>query len=129
MEASPKAPEGEALGDNSLEEVPSGSPESGSANQAAQASAQVATAIALAGQPVVSDMTDDTMQVTSGSQASSQGNGGERIEKVWIDKTKAVAAQTKNDPFQQKQQISKVKAEYIQERFNKTIKTDDTVAK
>lgn len=48
-----------------------------------------------------------------------------RIEKQWIDRAKKVISQTRDDPHTQKSQMSKVKAEYIQKRFNKTIPTDD----
>lgn len=52
----------------------------------------------------------------------------DRIEKVWVDKAKSVVAQTRDDPHAQKHEMSKVKAEYIQKRFNKTIKTDEAPA-
>jgi hypothetical protein len=52
----------------------------------------------------------------------------ERIEREWVDKVKNVVAKTREDPFLQKDQMSKVKAEYIQKRFNKTIKTDESAA-
>ena len=47
------------------------------------------------------------------------------IEKEWIVKAKDIVAKTQDDPYHQKKEISKVKAEYIQKRFNKTLKTDD----
>ncbi len=50
------------------------------------------------------------------------------IEKEWVDKAKNIVAKTQDDPFVQKNEISKVKAEYIQKRFNKTIKADETAA-
>jgi len=49
----------------------------------------------------------------------------EQIEREWVDKVKNVVARTQDDPHLQKEQVSKVKAEYIQKRFNKTIKTDE----
>lgn len=50
------------------------------------------------------------------------------IEKEWIVKAKDIVAKTQDDPYHQKKEISKVKAEYIQKRFNKTLKTDETAA-
>jgi hypothetical protein len=47
-----------------------------------------------------------------------------RIEKVWVDRAKKVISQTRDNPHAQKQEMSKVKAEYIRMRFNKTIPTD-----
>jgi hypothetical protein len=52
----------------------------------------------------------------------------ERIEPVWVDKAKEIIARTHDDPYLQKDQMSKVKAEYIQKRFNKQIKTDEAPA-
>lgn len=52
----------------------------------------------------------------------------DRIEKVWINAAKTVAAKTRSDPYTQKIEMSKVKADYIHKRFKKTIKTDDAVA-
>lgn len=47
----------------------------------------------------------------------------DRIEKQWIDKAKAIVADTKTDPYKQKSEMSKAKAEYIKSRFNKVLKT------
>jgi hypothetical protein len=56
----------------------------------------------------------------------SSASDSDHIEPVWISKVKSVAAHTHDDPFMQKSQMSKLQAEYIQKRFNKTIKTDET---
>lgn len=50
------------------------------------------------------------------------------IEKEWIERAKTIVTKTKDDPHRQKSEMSKVKADYIQKRFNKIIKTDDAVA-
>ncbi len=52
----------------------------------------------------------------------------DRIEQEWVNKAKAIIGRTHNDPYLQKDQVSKMKAEYIQKRFNKTIKTDEAKA-
>ena len=52
----------------------------------------------------------------------------ERIEPEWVNKAKAIISQTHDDPYMQKSEMSKVKAEYIQKRFNKQIKTDEAPA-
>jgi hypothetical protein len=48
----------------------------------------------------------------------------DRIEPAWVNKAKEIIAQTHNDPYLQKDQMSKVKADYIMKRFNKQIKTE-----
>lgn len=50
------------------------------------------------------------------------------IEKEWIERAKSIVAKTRDDPHLQKTEMSKVKADYIQKRFNKTIKTDEATA-
>lgn len=47
------------------------------------------------------------------------------IEKVWVEKAKAIVAQTKDDPHQQNKQISKFKADYVKKRYNKEIKVSE----
>jgi len=49
------------------------------------------------------------------------------IEKQWVQKAKEIVADTKSDPYKQKSEMSKAKADYIQKRFKKTVKTDDAV--
>ncbi len=47
------------------------------------------------------------------------------IEKEWIKKAKDIVAMTLNDPHEQNKQLNQMKKEYIQKRFNKTIKSRD----
>ncbi len=44
------------------------------------------------------------------------------IEKQWVDKAKAIVAATHSDPRLQNQELSKVKASYIKNRFHKDIR-------
>lgn len=48
----------------------------------------------------------------------------DRIEKEWVEKAKNIVAQSRDDPYKQKNQLDRVKADYIQKRFKKTIKVD-----
>lgn len=66
---------------------------------------------------------DDNAQAQPAHSGSSDDS--DHIDPVWINKTKAVISQTRNDPYEQKVQMSKVKAEYIQKRFNKQVKIDE----
>jgi hypothetical protein len=50
----------------------------------------------------------------------------DRIEPVWVNKAKEIIAKTHDDPYLQKDQMSKVKADYIARRFGKQIKTEGT---
>ena len=70
---------------------------------------------------------DSQMAVSSPKTAKLPAADGNLIEKQWVTKAKEIVAETKSDPYKQKNEISKAKADYIQKRFKKTIRTDDTV--
>jgi hypothetical protein len=52
----------------------------------------------------------------------------DRIEPVWVNRAKNVAARTRDDPHIQSNEMSRIKAEYNLKRFNKQIKTDEAAA-
>jgi Txe/YoeB family toxin of Txe-Axe toxin-antitoxin module len=47
------------------------------------------------------------------------------IEKEWVQRAKSLVAQTQDDPYKQKNEMSKIKADYIKKRFNKTIPVEE----
>lgn len=47
------------------------------------------------------------------------------IEKEWVERAKAIVAQTKDDPHRQNKEISKVKAVYLKKRYNKDLKVNE----
>lgn len=44
------------------------------------------------------------------------------IEKEWVDKAKQIVHQTKEDPYLQEKEVSKLQADYLAKRYNKSIK-------
>lgn len=50
---------------------------------------------------------------------------GDLIEKEWVERVKQIVIETAHDPFLQNQQLTKLKAEYLQKRYGKVIKTGD----
>lgn len=44
------------------------------------------------------------------------------IEKEWVDKAKKIVAQTKDDPYTQEKEVSKLQADYLKKRYGKEIK-------
>ncbi len=125
----PPQPElGQEAVDNNVE-APVNTPETGG-NQPGRQQQPVATP--LPSQPIQLQ----TMAPASGPtnivvKAPSSDDGlvaadADLIEKEWVDKAKEIVAKTQNDPHTQKEEISKVKAEYMEKRFKKTIKTDST---
>src|SRR3990167_4086100 len=71
---------------------------------------------------------DTTISVKSPKTAKLPAADKNLIEKQWVDKAKEIVAETKSDPYKQKHEMSKAKADYVQKRFKKTLKTDDAVA-
>lgn len=47
------------------------------------------------------------------------------IEREWVDKAKAIVEHTKDDPHMQNKEINKMKADYIQKRYNRQIKINE----
>lgn len=47
------------------------------------------------------------------------------IEKEWVLKAKEVVDHTQGDPYKQSQALSKIRADYIKKRYNRTIKSNE----
>lgn len=125
-ELPPLSPEDEPGLAEQGHEAPAARPETVGERPAAPALPTVPTDIPAADQPVIAAPPQDaTIPVTD---PQTPAHDKDRIEKQWVDKAKAVIARTQDDPYLQKDEMSKVKAEYIQKRFNKIIKTDEAAA-
>jgi hypothetical protein len=61
-----------------------------------------------------------SIPVTDGLQASDT----DLIEKAWVIKAKAIVQQTKNDPHEQTNEITKIKQDYQHKRFNTKIENE-----
>ena len=120
-----KPDNGELQSDNALERT---APVEGGAARQQPAVLSQAQALALPADQT-QPTTDDSTVPAAHQLSDNTARDGDVIEKVWIDKAKAIVAQTRNDPFVQKKEMSLAKADYIQKRFNKTIPVDDTAAK
>lgn len=44
------------------------------------------------------------------------------IEKEWVDRAKKIVLQTKDDPYNQEKEVSKLQADYLKKRYGKEIK-------
>lgn len=61
--------------------------------------------------------------------AASHPLNEERLEASWITRIKRVIQVTRDDPYEQSQQIARLRAEYMYRRFQKTVKLpEDTAA-
>lgn len=47
---------------------------------------------------------------------------GDLIEKEWVIKAKQIVESNRDDPFKQSEELTVFKADYLQKRYNKTIK-------
>lgn len=44
------------------------------------------------------------------------------VEKEWVDKAKKIVNATKDDPYNQEKQVSKLQADYLKKRYGKEVK-------
>lgn len=47
------------------------------------------------------------------------------IEKEWVDKAKKIVQQTKDDPYAQEKEVSKLQADYLKKRYGKELKLSE----
>jgi hypothetical protein len=121
----PPQPQSPEVEDNSLEqaaEAPAAAPEKAGNQPQTPTLPLSLDDIPTAGQPALPVAASDDQ--ISRASAHAEIPDGDHIPEVWIDKTKSVIAQTRQDPYIQKNEVSRIKAEYIQKRFNKQIKVD-----
>lgn len=65
--------------------------------------------------PVLHPMTvHDTNPVIAGDD--------DVIEKEWVDKAKKIVNATREDPYRQEQEVSKLQADYLKKRYGKEVK-------
>lgn len=67
---------------------------------------------------------DDNPVITAPLHAADTGT----IEKEWVDAVKMVEDRTKNDPYKQKEEVSRIKTDYQMKRFNKKLNSDEAAA-
>jgi hypothetical protein len=67
--------------------------------------------------PVSGSMLSSMQQVTPAA-----ADDNDIIEREWVSKAKAIIARTVNDPRAQAIELSKFKADYIQKRYNRSVK-------
>ena len=90
--------------------------------QAAPSMAAFALPVPTAPLPVL-----PTSSVSSTTNSSSPviADDSDLIEKEWVQKAKEIISQTLNDPHQQSKELNIFKADYMQKRYNKTIKMSE----
>jgi hypothetical protein len=76
--------------------------------------------------PQVRQIPVQTQTSSSSTSRSLPAQDTDLIEKEWVDRAKSIVSQTQDDPYKQKNEMSKMQADYIKKRFNKTIPLEDT---
>ena len=134
LPSQPQAPEsGEQAQEQAIEQQPV-SQEAGVGKQAPRPGSTAVSddvQVQLPAAPAVPVLpTDEPAPVAPVSPltAGLKAHESDLIEKEWIGKTKDIVAKTTEDPHRQKEELSRVKADYIHKRFNKIIKTDEAAA-
>jgi hypothetical protein len=123
----PPSPEGEQRQEHAAEAPPSRPEQAGKQPPKARPLPAIPDDIPATDQPVIAAPPQDAGMPITAAPTSTVADT-DHIDKEWIDKVKNVVARTQEDPYLQKDQMSKIKADYIQKRFNKTIKTDEAAA-
>ncbi len=114
------APNGAEAGPPPAEVLPA-SPERSPSVQATPPMA--APAIALPAPPPMAAAPPAASPPATGGQAIPLINDdGDLIEKEWVNKAKQIVERTRSDPHKQSEELTVVKADYMQKRYGKTIK-------
>ena len=71
-------------------------------------------------QPVADDVV-----TTASAVVPSTADDGDLIEKEWVHKAKSIVDRTREDPYVQSKELTEFRADYMQKRYNKTIKLSE----
>lgn len=63
--------------------------------------------------------------VAAAQPAVQAADDGDIIEREWVNRVRQIIAATAQDPYLQNKQLTELKAEYMQKRYNKVIKISD----
>jgi hypothetical protein len=70
-------------------------------------------------QPPVTVATDDSD--AGGKALPLVAADDDLIEKEWVEKAKAVIAETKDDPYRREEEVSKLQVDYLRKRYGKEL--------
>jgi len=58
---------------------------------------------------------------TTSSNNPAVANDDDLIEKEWVDRAKRIVSETKNDPYQQEEAVSRLQIDYIKKRYGRDL--------
>ena len=70
-------------------------------------------------------ITSGTVQSDVVPEATMIADDADLIEKEWVMRAKAIVAHTKDDPYNQNREMTKVRADYLKKRYNKDLKVSE----
>ncbi|HEX6462335.1 MAG TPA: hypothetical protein VFZ58_03625 [Candidatus Saccharimonadales bacterium] len=79
----------------------------------------------LTDQPVQQSVNDTAISAASSTSMNDNplaADDVDVIEKEWVVRAKQIVNQTKNDPYQQEHEVSKLQADYLRKRFGVEVK-------
>ena len=76
-------------------------------------------------QAAINNAVTPTVPTDNSSTAALMADDADLIEKEWVLKAKAIVTQTRDDPYKQNREMSKVKADYLKKRYNKDLKLSE----
>ncbi|HWB39229.1 MAG TPA: hypothetical protein VG604_03225 [Candidatus Saccharimonadales bacterium] len=105
-------------------ESAAGGPESSAGNPpvgmpSGQSASPMAVGMSL---PAVPAAPQNDVTVTTQISTPTVADDGDLIEKEWVEKAKKIVESNREDPYKQSEELTVVKAEYMQKRYNKTVK-------
>ena len=62
---------------------------------------------------------------TTTNDVPSTADDADLIEKEWVVKAKSIVNNTLDDPYNQSKQLTAIKADYLQKRYNKNLKLSE----
>jgi len=72
--------------------------------------------------PVVDDTT--VVQDTTTTSYPAAASDDDLIEKEWVDKAKKIVSETRDDPHQREQEVSKLQVDYLKKRYGRELGAD-----
>jgi hypothetical protein len=128
LQLPPPVMEQAPVANSGAENVPTNSPEQGPTSAAEQApkAGSVTTPTTTIPLPLPANQpaSDPKSDVSATTQLASlaAADDTDLIEKEWVNKAKAIVERTRDDPHKQSEELTVVKADYLQKRYNKTLK-------
>lgn len=90
-----------------------------------KSSEQPGSAVAPAITPVKASADDAVAQAAAMAAIPAMADDVDLIEKEWVEKAKQIVEQTKDDPYKQNQEMTKMKSDYLKKRYNREIKVSE----